>query len=65
MKAKELYLQLAEACESTARITDLPSKRDGMLVSAAVWRRLAAACQPSVEPGSDARRDDKPPVQDL
>ena len=57
MKSKELYLHLAEACERTAGITDLPDKRAGMLASAAVWRRLAAASKPSGEAGSEAQRD--------
>lgn len=57
MKVNELYLHLAEACEHTAGITNPPDKRAGMLASAAVWRRLAAASKPSEEAGSDTRRD--------
>jgi hypothetical protein len=41
MKAKDVYLHLAEECERAAAAADLPSTKVGMLASAAVWRRLA------------------------
>ncbi|SEP44959.1 hypothetical protein SAMN02990966_06406 [Rhodospirillales bacterium URHD0017] len=55
MNTKELYLRLAEACEHTSAITDLPNKKAGMLASAAVWRRLAGAFRPSEGERSDTR----------
>jgi hypothetical protein len=58
MRAKELYLHLAEACEHIADVTDLPNnKKAGMLASAAVWRRLAGAFSPSVEARSNVLAD--------
>jgi hypothetical protein len=46
MKAKEVYLHLAEVCEHAAGAADLPSTKVGMLASAAVWRRLADDFRP-------------------
>ena len=40
MKAGEIYLHLAEACERAAATAPLPETKVGMLASAAVWRRL-------------------------
>jgi hypothetical protein len=57
MRANELYLHLAEACEHRADITDLPNEKAGMLASAAVWRRLAGAFRPSVDARSNILAD--------
>ena len=65
MRVKELYLHLAAACERAAGIIDLPDKRAGMLASAAVWRRLAAASKPSEEAGSTIQPDKLAVLQDL
>ncbi|WP_147157447.1 hypothetical protein [Reyranella soli] len=65
MRVKELYLHLAQACEHTAGITDLPDKRAGMLASAAVWRRLANAIRPSAEAVSTIQPDKLAVLQDL
>jgi len=42
MKAREIYLHLAEACERAAATAPLPETKVGLLASAAVWRRLVA-----------------------
>jgi hypothetical protein len=62
MKAREVYLHLAEVCERTAATAHLPETKVGMLASAAVWRRLAANFRPWEEAGSNTRRD-KPAEQ--
>jgi hypothetical protein len=41
MKAKDVYLHIAEECVRAAAVADLLSTKVGMLASAAVWRRLA------------------------
>ena len=53
MKAKEVYLHLADACERAATTALLPEAKVGMLATAAVWRRLAANCGPWSNPRRD------------
>ena len=62
MKARQIYLHLAEVCERAAATARLPETKVAMLASAAVWRRLAADFRPWEEAGSSIRQD-KPAKQ--
>jgi hypothetical protein len=48
------YLQHADECEQLAAVAKLPSNREALLASAAMWRKLAADTRPEGKDGAGA-----------